>query len=82
MFFPENYPNYCPQEHTTFQGKCYKLYREQSRNKKAEESCNMLAEGHLVAYHTKEEYDFVVSLTASVVQFLCKKIFPRRFYSV
>lgn len=53
----------CPSGHSEYKGKCYRFYREESVIfPEAEAYCNTLNEGHVVAYHSAEDYEFLKSL--------------------
>ena len=52
----------CPQDYAPFRGKCYGLFENGSSFTKAEVTCN--AQGwHLAAFHSEDEFRFVVMLT-------------------
>ena len=53
----------CLSGHSEYKGKCYRFYREQRVIfPEAEAYCNTLNEGHVVAYHSAEDYEFLTSL--------------------
>ena len=57
------FPDICPSGHSEYKGKCYRFYQEQSVIfPEAEAYCNTLNEGHVVAYNSAEDYEFLKSL--------------------
>ena len=70
MYYNENvwiycifFAEYCLSGHTLYNGKCYKLYLRGAAFEATEAACNKLNEGHLAAYHSLEDYEFLKNLT-------------------
>ena len=61
--FRIHYTEYCLPGHTLYNGKCYNLYLRGATFNAAEAACNKLNEGHLAAYHSLQDYEFLQNLT-------------------
>ena len=56
----------CPENYTLYNGRCYGVHNRELNFTDAESECKKLPEGHLAAFRSEEEYDFVKEITRYV----------------
>ena len=52
---------YCPKDYQFYNGSCFEIHNEALTFAEAETECNRLPDGHLAAYHSKNEKDFLLA---------------------
>ena len=58
-------PTYCPDNYTLYNGRCFGVHGNGLNFTDAESECNKLFGGHLAAFRSAEEWDFVKEITRS-----------------
>uniref|UniRef100_A0A1L8D661 BATXCTL12 n=1 Tax=Bothrops atrox TaxID=8725 RepID=A0A1L8D661_BOTAT len=59
----------CPSGWSSYEGSCYKVFKERMNWEDAEKFCTQQQTGgHLVSFQSREEADFVVSLTSPILR--------------
>ena len=52
-------PVYCPENYRLYNGRCFGVHHNQLNFSDAETECNKLPGGHLVAFRSQKELDFI-----------------------
>ena len=68
-FIPDGKSLYCPRDFTLLYPMCFWIRSTRMDWTEGEDYCNDLPGGHLVAIHTKEEFDFAVDMATSFSRF-------------
>ena len=55
-------PVYCPENYRLYNGRCFGVHDNDLNFTLAEKQCNKLPGGHLAAFRSQEELDFIKNL--------------------
>ena len=61
LFLANVDPIYCPKDYQFYNGSCFGVHNEALNFAEAETECNKLPDGHLAAYHSQDERDFLLA---------------------